>query len=53
MATKINQVISEVIATLPTLDNDEQVFVNAYKDVLLARCKRYLAIASEIKDIEL
>lgn len=53
MATKINQVIGEVIAMLPALDNDEQVFVNAYKDRLLARCKRYLAIASEIKDIEL
>jgi serine/threonine-protein kinase HipA len=53
MATQINQVLDEVIATLPALDKDDQVFVNTYKDGLLARCKRYLAIASEVKGIEL
>lgn len=53
MATKITQVIDNVIAMLPALDKAEQDFVDAYKALLLARCERYLASAAEIKNIEL
>ena len=53
MATKITQIIDDVIAMLPALDKDEQAFVAAYRKQLLVRCERYLAIAAEIKDIEL
>lgn len=53
MATKITQAIDEVIAMLPALDKDEQVFVNNYRAQLLTRCERYLVMAPEIKDIEL
>jgi serine/threonine-protein kinase HipA len=53
MAMKITQVIDDVIAMLSALDKDEQAFVAAYRKQLLARCERYLAIAAEIKDVEL
>ncbi|QYK01869.1 HipA domain-containing protein [Shewanella psychrotolerans] len=53
MATKIAQAIDEVTAMLPALDKAEQDFVDAYRKQLLARCERYLAMAPEIKDIEL
>ncbi|WP_394229286.1 HipA domain-containing protein [Shewanella colwelliana] len=53
MATKITQTIDEVIAMLPALDKAEQDFVDAYRKQLLARCERYLAMALDIKDIEL
>ncbi|MEC4725550.1 HipA domain-containing protein [Shewanella sp. D64] len=53
MATKITQVIDNVIVMLPALDKAEQDFVDAYKALLLARCERYLASAAEIKNIEL
>lgn len=53
MVTKITQVIDDVIAMLPALDKVEQAFVDTYKAQLLARCERYLAMAPEIKDIEL
>ncbi|MGS0690047.1 HipA domain-containing protein [Shewanella sp. 0m-8] len=53
MATKITQTIDEVIAMLPALDIDETAFVDAYRKQLLARCERYLAMAPEIKEIEL
>ncbi|GIU38618.1 serine/threonine-protein kinase HipA [Shewanella colwelliana] len=53
MATKITQAIDEVIAMLPALDKAEQDFVHAYRKQLLARCERYLAMALDIKDIEL
>jgi serine/threonine-protein kinase HipA len=42
-----------VFFLLPALDTSEQVFVDAYKAQLLARCERYLAMAAEIKSIEL
>ena len=53
VATKIIQTIDGVIAMLPTLDKDEQDFVDTYRKLLLERCKRYLAMAPEIKSIEL
>ncbi len=53
MATKIEQVIDDVIAMLPALDKDEHTFVADYRQQLMVRCQRYLDMANEVKTVEL
>lgn len=53
MATKALHVIDEVIAMLPALDKDERAFVADYRRQVVARCERYLDMASEVKAVEL
>ena len=53
MATKIEQVIDDVIAMLPTLDEDEHAFVADYRQQLMTRCQRYLDMTAEVKAVEL
>ncbi|MCE9679862.1 HipA domain-containing protein [Shewanella sp. AS1] len=53
MVTKIRQELDGVIAMLNELNSEEQIFVTKYQSQLLARCERYLGIASEIKTITL
>jgi serine/threonine-protein kinase HipA len=53
MADKILPVIEDVIAMLPELDEDERLFVSDYREMLLARCKRYLSIAADVRDVEM
>lgn len=52
MTRRISQLIDEVISILPSLDEDEAVFVAHYKAQLLARCDRYLSMAAEVRDVE-
>ncbi|MCH1930320.1 HipA domain-containing protein [Shewanella sp. A25] len=52
LASKIPQVLDEVISMLPAVDDAETAFVAQYKESLLARCDYYLGIVKEVKDIE-
>jgi serine/threonine-protein kinase HipA len=53
MATKALHVIDDVIAMLPALNEDEHAFVADYRQQVVARCERYLDMASEVKAVEL
>jgi serine/threonine-protein kinase HipA len=53
MAGRIPQVIDQLIATLPELDAAEVAFVSQYRQQMLTSCARYLAMAQEMKEVEL